>query len=182
MRRVAAVLAVVVGVDADRVHVRGAPLRSFARRADDRRSVRAAHVGEGAARPEHGLRRREGSRRRARDLGGAETATGARDDDAQFEQYVAEEMPGIAKFDAQAPGVVALVGPVIGKMEAVRGDYTKASDIPVSWLAAHERAMAVPRYRSAARRRRRVRAVAARARSRASRCCSSASASRSPRR
>jgi uncharacterized membrane protein HdeD (DUF308 family) len=55
-------------------------------------------------------------------------------DDAQFEQYVAQEMPGIAKFDAQAPGVVELVGPVIGKMVAERPDYTKASDIPVSWL------------------------------------------------
>jgi hypothetical protein len=55
-------------------------------------------------------------------------------DDAQFKQYVAQEMPGIAKFDAQAPGVVALVGPVIGKMQAVRPDYTKASAIPVSWL------------------------------------------------
>ena len=54
--------------------------------------------------------------------------------DAQFKQYVAQEMPGVAKFDAQAPGVVALVGPVIGKMQAVRADYTKASDIPVSWL------------------------------------------------
>ncbi len=55
-------------------------------------------------------------------------------DDAQFERYVAQQMPGIVKFDAQAPGVVELVGPVIGKMEAVRGDYTKASEIPVSWL------------------------------------------------
>ena len=54
--------------------------------------------------------------------------------DAQFEQYVAQEMPGIAKFDAQAPGVVELVGPVIGKMVAERGDYTKSSEIPVSWL------------------------------------------------
>jgi hypothetical protein len=54
--------------------------------------------------------------------------------DAQFRQYVAQEMPGIAAFDAQAPGVVALVEPVIGKMEAVRDDYTKASEIPVSWL------------------------------------------------
>ncbi len=54
--------------------------------------------------------------------------------DAQFEQYIAQEMPGIAKFDAQAPGVVELVGPVIGKMVAARGDYTKASEIPVSWL------------------------------------------------
>ena len=55
--------------------------------------------------------------------------------DAQFEQYVEQEMPGIAEFDAQAPGVVELVGPVIGKMQAVpRRTDTKASDIPVSWL------------------------------------------------
>jgi hypothetical protein len=54
--------------------------------------------------------------------------------DAQFQAYVAREMPGIHAFDQQAPAVVALVGPVIGKMQAARTDYSRASDIPVSWL------------------------------------------------
>jgi hypothetical protein len=54
--------------------------------------------------------------------------------DTQFQQYVAQQMPGIAKFDEQAPGVVALVGPVIDRMQAERADYMKASEIPVSWL------------------------------------------------
>ena len=43
-------------------------------------------------------------------------------------------MPGIHAFDTQAPGVVALVGPVIGQMQAARADYARASDIPTSWL------------------------------------------------
>jgi hypothetical protein len=54
--------------------------------------------------------------------------------DQAFAAYKAREMPGIARFDAQAPGVVALVGPVIGQMQAERADYARSSDIPVSWL------------------------------------------------
>lgn len=54
-------------------------------------------------------------------------------DDA-FAAYVARTMPGIQAFDTQAPGVVALVGPVIGRMQAARGDYARASGIPTSWL------------------------------------------------
>ena len=54
--------------------------------------------------------------------------------DAEFAEYARREMPGIAAFDEQAPAVVALVEPVIGKMEAIRDDYAKASDIPISFL------------------------------------------------
>ena len=54
--------------------------------------------------------------------------------DTDFAAYVARTMPGIHAFDGQAPGVVALVGPVIGQMQAARGDYARASDIPTSWL------------------------------------------------
>jgi hypothetical protein len=55
-------------------------------------------------------------------------------DDQAFAQYKRETMPGIAQFDAQAPGVVSLVGPVIAQMQAERADYARASDIPLSWL------------------------------------------------
>ena len=54
--------------------------------------------------------------------------------DAAFGAYVARTMPGIREFDAQAPGVVSLVGPVIGQMQAARADYARASDIPTTWL------------------------------------------------
>ena len=52
----------------------------------------------------------------------------------EFEAYVARTMPGIHAFDTQAPGVVGLVGPVIGQLQAARSDYARASDIPTSWL------------------------------------------------
>lgn len=55
-------------------------------------------------------------------------------DDGAFAAYQQEEMPGIAAFDAQAGAVVKLVGPVIAQMRAERDDYSRASDIPVSWL------------------------------------------------
>jgi hypothetical protein len=55
-------------------------------------------------------------------------------DDARFAAYLAREMPGIRSFDEQAPNVVAVVGPVIAKMQAARADYARASDIPTSWL------------------------------------------------
>jgi hypothetical protein len=54
--------------------------------------------------------------------------------DQAFAAYKQQEMPGIAQFDAQAPGVVSLVGPVIVQMQNERADYARASDIPVSWL------------------------------------------------
>ena len=52
----------------------------------------------------------------------------------EFAAYKQREMPGIAQFDAQAPGVVTLVGPVIAQMQAEQADYARSSDIPVSWL------------------------------------------------
>jgi hypothetical protein len=54
--------------------------------------------------------------------------------DDGFAAFAARAMPGIQAFDTQAPGVVALVGPVIGRMQAARGDYARASEIPTSWL------------------------------------------------
>jgi hypothetical protein len=54
--------------------------------------------------------------------------------DAEFDTYVTRTMPGIHAFDEQSPGVVALVEPVIGQMQAARADYVQASDIPTSWL------------------------------------------------
>ena len=51
-----------------------------------------------------------------------------------FTEYKRREMPGISQFDTQAPDVVALVGPVIKQMQAEQSDYARASDIPVSWL------------------------------------------------
>jgi hypothetical protein len=55
-------------------------------------------------------------------------------DDQHFDAYVARNMPGIQAFADQAPGVVALVDPVIGQMEAARSDYHKADQIPTSFL------------------------------------------------
>jgi len=55
--------------------------------------------------------------------------------DPQFDAYVVRNMPGVAAFDAQAPGVVALVGPVIGQMQAERADYHRADQIPTGFLA-----------------------------------------------
>jgi len=54
--------------------------------------------------------------------------------DAQFAAYVAREMPKIAQFDAQAPGIVKLVGPVIAQMQAERADYARADAIPTDFL------------------------------------------------
>jgi hypothetical protein len=134
MRRVAAVVAIVIGVtligftfaehlfsrsrDAQKVADQYAPLMSA-------KGLRDLSTGFDAVK-----------------AAGAELGTSAEPrlqqalgmGDAQFTEYIAREMPGIVKFDAQAPGVVELVGPVIGKMQAVRADYTKAADIPVSWL------------------------------------------------
>jgi len=55
-------------------------------------------------------------------------------DDAQFAAYVAREMPHVAQFDAQAPGIVNLVGPVIAQMQAERADYATADSIPAGFL------------------------------------------------
>jgi hypothetical protein len=52
----------------------------------------------------------------------------------QFEAYVEKNMPGIDAFNRHAPGVVALVDPVIGSMEAARGDYHRADQIPTGFL------------------------------------------------
>ena len=65
--------------------------------------------------------RGEGGRRGARDVGGAAVATGTRDERRGVRASTSRRRcPAIAEFDAQAPGVVELVGPVIGKMQAVR--------------------------------------------------------------
>src|SRR5919107_1557928 len=53
-------------------------------------------------------------------------------DDAAFDRLVAEQLPGIATFDAE--GIVTLVEPVIGQMEAARPDYERADHIPTSFL------------------------------------------------
>lgn len=73
---------------------------------------------------------------------GAELGTGALPrlqrelgmDQQQFDAYLAQNMPGIKAFNDQAPGVVALVDPVIGKMEAARSDYHRADQIPTGFL------------------------------------------------
>jgi len=54
---------------------------------------------------------------------------------ADFDAYLAREMPGIAHFDAQAPTVVGIVDPVIAKMEAARSDYHRADQIPTGFLS-----------------------------------------------
>src|SRR4051794_29964114 len=53
---------------------------------------------------------------------------------AEFNIYVRQTMPGIQTFNDQAPGVVALVEPVIGQMEAARSDYHQADQIPTGFL------------------------------------------------
>ena len=55
-------------------------------------------------------------------------------DPAGFDAYKTRSMPGIKAFDTNAPAVVALVEPVIGKMVSARADYARAADIPTSWL------------------------------------------------
>lgn len=55
-------------------------------------------------------------------------------DAQQFAAYRARTMPGITKFDQQAPAVVALVEPVIERMGAERADYHRADQIPVGFL------------------------------------------------
>jgi hypothetical protein len=55
-------------------------------------------------------------------------------DDAQFGAFVGREMPNVAAFDEQAPGIVKLVGPVIAKMNAERADYARADQIPTGFL------------------------------------------------
>jgi hypothetical protein len=52
----------------------------------------------------------------------------------QFDATVAQTMPGIKAFNDQAPGVVALVGPVIRQMKAARADYHRADQIPTGFL------------------------------------------------
>ena len=52
----------------------------------------------------------------------------------QFDAYLTRQMPGIKAFSDEAPGVVALVDPVIGQMETARGDYHLADQIPTGFL------------------------------------------------
>jgi len=55
-------------------------------------------------------------------------------DDAQFATYVDAQMKGTKAFADAAPTVVGIVDPVIGTMEAARGDYHEADEIPISQL------------------------------------------------
>jgi hypothetical protein len=134
MRRIAAVLAVVVGVALIGFTI----AEHLFARSEDAQTIADQYAPLMSAKGLHNLSTGFDAVKTA----GGELATSAEPrlqqalgmNDEQFKQYVAQEMPGIAKFDAQAPGVVELVGPVIGKMVAVRGDYTKSSEIPVSWL------------------------------------------------
>ncbi len=56
-------------------------------------------------------------------------------DDTEFAAYVARELPNVAAFNEQAPGIVKLVGPVIAKMNAERADYARADQIPTGFLS-----------------------------------------------
>jgi hypothetical protein len=135
MRRIAAVVAIAVGVvlvgftfsqhlfsraeDAQKIADAYRPLMSKAGLADLSRGfeqVKAAG-GELGAKAEPSLQQSLGLT------------------DQQFADYKAQEMPGIAAFDEQAPGVVQLVGPVIGQMSAARADYARADSIPTSFLS-----------------------------------------------
>jgi|GEM_PF-6796881 hypothetical protein len=134
MRRIAAVVAIVVGVvlvgftfsqhlfsradDAQTIADSYRPLMSKAGLADlsgGFGDLRAA-AGELATKAEPSLQQSLGMT------------------DRQFADYKAREMPGISAFDEQAPGVVKLVGPVIGQMEAARADYARADSIPTDFL------------------------------------------------
>jgi hypothetical protein len=55
-------------------------------------------------------------------------------DDEQFQRHLDDHLPGIATFDARAGGIVTVVEPVIGQMEAARPDYERADDIPTGFL------------------------------------------------
>ena len=134
MRRVAAVLALLVGItliaftftehlfsrssDAEQIAQHYKPLMSAAGLADLSSGFDAVKAAGGQL----------GSAAEPR----LQSALGL--DDQAFAEYKNRELPGIAQFDAQAPGVVSLVGPVIGQMQAERADYAHSSDIPVSWL------------------------------------------------
>ena len=63
-----------------------------------------------------------------------------------FDAYVAANLPGIYAFNGQAPGVVVLVDPVIGQMEAARVDYHQAalSDSQVALAATFANANRIP--------------------------------------
>ena len=90
---------------------------------------------QGLADLEQRLRRGEGGRRAARHAGRtalADRRCGMNDDGVRRVRRSHDARH--PQFDAQAPGVVALVGPVIGQMQAARADYARASDIPTSWL------------------------------------------------
>src|SRR4051812_42378755 len=134
MRRVAGLLAVIIGITligftfAEHLFSRSADARTVADHYAPLMSrTGLADLGSGFAAVQHA---------------GAQLDTAAEPqlrralgiDDAAFAAYKQREMPGIAAFDAQAGAVVKLVGPVIAQMRAERTDYSRASDIPVSWL------------------------------------------------
>src|SRR4051812_45058140 len=54
--------------------------------------------------------------------------------DAEFASYVSKQIPGVAAFNTSGPKVVALVDPVITKMQAEQRDYHSADQIPIGAL------------------------------------------------
>jgi hypothetical protein len=134
MRRIAAVLAVVVGIGligftfAEHVFSRSDDAQTIA---DHYRSLMSA---DGLHDLTSGFEavQAAGGELGTKALPRLQQALGM--NDAQFAAYVKREMPNIAAFDEQAPGIVKLVGPVIAKMNAERVDYARASQIPTGFL------------------------------------------------
>jgi hypothetical protein len=54
--------------------------------------------------------------------------------DAQYAAYAQQHLKGVTAFDAQAPGIAKLVGPVIEQMKARRIDYQRSDSIPIWFL------------------------------------------------
>jgi hypothetical protein len=134
MRRIAAVLAIVVGVGLVGFTI----VEHVFSRSEDAQTI-ADHY--------RGLMSADGLRDLSRGFAAVQAAGGELGtkalprlqqslgmDDAQFAAYVSRVMPNIAQFDAQAPGIVKLVGPVIAQMRAERSDYARADQIPTGFL------------------------------------------------
>ena len=134
MRRIAAVLAVVVGVGligftfAEHVFTRSEDAQTIA---DHYRSLMSADGLHDLSRGFAAVQA-AGGELGTKALPRLQASLGM--DDAQFAAYVKREMPNVAQFQAQAPGIVKLVGPVIAKMNAERADYARADQIPTGFL------------------------------------------------
>ena len=134
MRRIAAVLAIIVGVGLVGFTI----VEHVFSRSEDAQTIADHYRGLMSA---DGLRDLSGGFAAVQAAGG-ELGTKALPrlqqslgmDDAQFAAYVSREMPNIAQFDAQAPGIVKLVGPVIAQMRSERSDYARADQIPAGFL------------------------------------------------